>query len=96
MEQVRLFPLDRSVAVSTASVKVLEANIRRRTCVFCNNGATVIYLSFVAPATITSGIRLNADGGAYLMDLMNLWTGEVFVISSAVSGALLIHEVSVS
>ena len=80
------------VPVGTTSTTVLSANPNRRLAVFVNDSDTVIYLSLSSTAALNEGIRLNANGGMYEINLMNLYTGEVSAISSADSKNLTVTE----
>ena len=65
------------VSVGSTDTQVLAANSTRKFAVFVNDSDEAIYLSLSATAVINEGIRLNAAGGAYEINLMNLYTGEV-------------------
>jgi len=80
------------VSVGTTSTTVLSANPNRRLAVFVNDSDTEIYLSLSSTAVLNEGIRLNANGGLYEINLMNLYTGEVSAISSADSKNLTVTE----
>lgn len=73
------------VAVGAVSTAVLVANANRKFTVFVNDSDTVIYLSLSGTAVMNEGIRLNAAGGNYEINLINLYLGAVTAIC-AVAG----------
>ncbi len=77
---------DFSATLAVASVVVMPPNRHRTAAWFVNNSAVVIYLGLGRPATATSGIRLNANGGAFEINLTNLYRGTVQAISAGGSG----------
>ena len=72
-----------SVAATPAGVDiqgdtaVLTANANRICASFVNDSDTPIYLAFGHAAVVGAGIRLNANGGRYEINLTNLFTGEI-------------------
>lgn len=70
-------------AVGSTSTSVLSANSKRKFAVFVNDSDETIYLSLSATAVINKGIRLNAHGGAYEINLNNLYTGAVSAICTS-------------
>jgi len=80
------------VSIGTGSTSVLSANTSRKSAVFVNDSDTVIYLSLSGTAVLNEGIRLNANGGVYEINAMNLYTGAVSAISSAASKNLAVME----
>lgn len=69
-----------AVTVGAVSTAVLAANPDRTFATFVNDSAGVIYLCLGDPAALTSGIRLNATGGAFEINATNLYTGAVTAI----------------
>lgn len=65
------------VSVGSSDTTVLTSSATRKFAVFVNDSDEVIYLSLSATAVMNEGIRLNANGGSYEINLMNLYTGEV-------------------
>jgi hypothetical protein len=63
---------------------VLPANPLRKFLQITNDEAAgvnnIIYVSLGAPAVVNQGIRLNLNGGTYIMNRENLYTGEVHAI----------------
>lgn len=82
------------VDVGLISIQVLAANTSRKYCYFANDSGTVIYLSFGGAAGLNRGVRLDANGGTYVMcySTNNLFTGAVYAISTAANQRLLINE----
>ncbi|GAJ03378.1 unnamed protein product [marine sediment metagenome] len=84
---------DLSIDLAVASIVVLPPNRHRTAAWLINNSAVVIYLGLGRPATATSGIRLNAAGGAFEINFTNLYRGEIQAISASGTGnGLLIVE----
>lgn len=81
-----------NATVGTASVVVLAANRFRIGATFVNDSDTVIYLYKGDTAIANTGIRLNANGGAYEIGLNNLYRGKISAISSAASKNLVWTE----
>ncbi len=86
-----------SQATSTTLVagvgkKVLDEQSGRKYAIIMNTGSTEAYLSLYQSATTTAGyaaiadseyaIRINANGGAYEINLDNLYTGQIVASSS--------------
>lgn len=74
--------------VGTSSVLVTTLSPTRRYAVFCNDSSNTIYLSIGAAATIGNGIRLNANGGTFEINLQNPIRGEIYAIASGASSNL--------
>ena len=80
------------VSVGSADTQVLVANASRKFAAFVNDSNEVIYLSLSATAVMNEGIRLNANGGSYWINLLELYTGEVSAICSSGSKNLTVME----
>ena len=80
------------VSVGAASTAVLAANSDRQFAVFVNDSDEVIYLNLSATAVMNEGIRLNANGGSYEINLLNLYTGAVTGICSSGTKNLTVTE----
>ncbi len=80
------------VSVGSTSTTVLSANANRNFAVFVNDSDTAIYLSFSSTAVLNEGIRLNANGGLYEINLMNLYKGPVTAICSVAGKNLTVTE----
>ena len=66
----------------TGSTLALAANPNRTFAVFTNDSDATMFLAFdPAVAIVDSGIRLNAMGGSFKIDLMCRYTGAVYAIS---------------
>lgn len=72
-----------NVTVGVASTTVLAANANRKFAVFVNDSDTTIYLSLSGTAVMNEGIRLNASGGSYEINLTNLYLGVITAICVA-------------
>ncbi len=73
---------DHSRLVDVTSVRLAPPNRHRTAMWITNNSVVVIYVGLGRPATVTSGIRLNASGGAFEINLSNLYRGEVTCIGA--------------
>ena len=72
-----------SSTVGTSATVVLSKNSGRMYAAFTNDGADDIYLNLGATSTaaVGKGIRINANGGSYEINDLNLYTGQVSAIS---------------
>lgn len=61
------------------SVLVLEPNPKRRYAIFCNDSINIMYLFKGAPGAVNTGIRVNANGGSYEINLTNPYFGAISV-----------------
>lgn len=85
---------DHSTTLATTSVEVVPANKARTACWFVNNSAVVIHLALGRDASMTTGIRLNAAGGALEINKNNLWRGPICAIAASGTGnGLVITEI---
>ncbi len=86
MPDPRIWPIDSAAdtfgTVSGVSSTIVAANDNRRDLVIVNDSGLVIYLARGNTAVVGSGIRLNALGGVYNMDTLNLFLGEINAIST--------------
>jgi len=87
MELKRLTEFDTvtntAVSVADTSTTILSANDARKYALIVNDSDTVIYLALGAAAVVNSGIRLNANGGAYEINWTNLYKGAIYGIHAA-------------
>lgn len=70
------------VTVTSSSTSVLAASSGRVYAVFVNDSSNPIYLTLGPTAVSGSGVRLNADGGSYEINLSNDYIGVVTAIAS--------------
>ena len=77
---------------AATSTQVLDLNPLRRWAILQNDSDSEIYLALEGPAAVNKGIRLNASGGAFIIDPLNPWTGKVFAFCSAASKRILTVE----
>jgi len=82
LKRLTLFTTVTNTAVSVAdsSTTILSANDARKYALIVNDSDTVIYLALGAAASVNSGIRLNANGGAYEINWTNLYKGAIYGI----------------
>lgn len=81
-----------AVTVGAASVAALASNPDRKVATFVNDSTNIIYLQLGATAVSGEGIRLNASGGAYVIDNNNLFTGAVNAIATGAGSNLVVTE----
>lgn len=76
--------------VTATSSDVLDASSGRVYAVFVNDGTVPIYLSLTGTkaAVADMGIRLNAGGGSYEIDLSNDYIGQVNAITASSTAVL--------
>ena len=79
-------------AIGSSNTQVIVSNASRKFAVFVNDSDEVIYLDLSATAVMNEGIRLNAAGGSYEINLNNLYTGEVSAICASGSKNLTVTE----
>lgn len=80
------------VSVGSSSTTVLASNSHRLFAVFVNDSDETIYLSLSGTAVMNEGIRLNANGGAFEINITNLYTGIVKAICASGSKNLTVTE----
>ena len=72
------------ITIGTSSVDALDASSGRVYAVLVNDSANPIYLSLNgAAAVVGQGIRLNANGGSYEINLSNQYIGQINAISGS-------------
>lgn len=81
-------------ALTTTQERILGDNGKRRMALFVNDSDSVAYLGLGIPAEANKGIRVNASGGSYEINLTNPFFGEVYAVSTGVTKVMLITEVS--
>ncbi len=79
-------------SVGSSSTSVISANSKRKFALFVNDSDETIYLSLSSTAVINEGIRLNANGGAFEINLNNPYTGEITAICTSGSKNLTTSE----
>ncbi len=84
--------VDLKLTLSVTSQKVLPKNPARAYALLVNDGTDIIYLGMGISAVDGRGIRLNASGGSYEINLVNPWHGEIHAIAAAGTPDLLIQE----
>ncbi len=72
-----------SIALSDVSKQILASNALRISAEITNDAVVPMYLALGATAVVNKGIRLNANGGEYKIDLNNLFTGAINAVSSS-------------
>lgn len=76
--------------VTTSSSSVLSASSGRVYAIFINDGTVPIYLSLTGTtaAVVNTGIRLNAGGGSFEINLSNDYIGQVNAITASSTAVL--------
>ncbi len=84
MPDPRIFPIpdvnDGFATVGAVSTEVVAANPHRVDCELVNDSSATIYLARGNAAVVGSGIRLNANGGAYGFATEALFLGAINAI----------------
>lgn len=80
------------VSVGSSSTSVLASNASRKFAIFINDSDETIYLNLSGTAVMNEGIRLNANGGSYEINLNNLYTGAITGICSSGTKNLTVVE----
>lgn len=78
--------------IAATSTSALAANTSRKYAVFVNDSDEAIYLGLGAAAVLNKGIRLNASGGSYEINALNLFTGIVYAICTSGNKILCVME----
>ncbi len=81
--------LDHTTDVTITTAVVLAANKFRTCAEFVNDSDQVIYLRLGQAAVLNTGIRLNASGGSYEINLSNLWKGPISAIHGGAGNKVL-------
>lgn len=83
-----------TLTIGTDSRLVFEANLKRLGAIMVNDSDTPIYLALGdGPAALNSGIRINANGGAYEISVFNNpWLGQIHAIAAAAAKNLCYQE----
>lgn len=72
-----------SVLCGTTSTLLVGTSTARQYLALVNDGSTNIYLELSkGPAVLYEGIRLNSGGGAYEINLDNLYVGPIYCIAA--------------
>lgn len=81
-----------AVTVGSSTTVALAAQAGRVTATFTNDSDEVIYLALGVSAVMNRGIRLNANGGSYEINLSNPWAGAVNAICASGSKNLCVQQ----
>lgn len=85
----------RAFAITDTSQKVAPTDENRVWISLVNDGANPIYLNFGEDAVANQVFRLNANGGALLLDGRTPWADEIFAVCGAgLTATLLVNDVS--
>lgn len=83
-----------SVSVGSSTTEIFAANDDRQSATIVNDSDEEVYLGLGVAAVMNKGIRLNAAGGSYEINLSNPWVGTVNGICASGSKVVTITEVS--
>lgn len=83
-----------SFDLTATQQKILDENPSRIYAIFVNDSDTVAYLSLGEEAAANKGIRINAAGGSYEINLTNPFTGRIYAISLGAAKRLNVMESS--
>lgn len=83
---------DHTCNVTTGSTVVLVANKHRTLATFCNDSDEVIWIKLGQDAAVSTGIRLNAAGGAFELNKTNMFKGRVSAIHGGTGNKVLCIE----
>ena len=82
-----------SVTVATVSISLLASNPLRRQFLLFNDGTNNVFVAFAAVASTTAfTVRIPANG--FYESVPDGYTGDVFAIRSAGSGAVKVTEIT--
>jgi hypothetical protein len=73
---------------------ILGSNPQRYYVLIVNDSDSTAYISLGKPAVANEGIRLNASGGSFEINLTNPYYGEIYAVSTGASKKLMITEIS--
>lgn len=86
--------VDYTVSVANTSTHVVNENLRRAELTLVNDSDEVIYLAKGRPAASNTGIRINANGGSYVIDKNNPFFGDIYAICASGGKVLCVQETS--
>ena len=72
-----------ATAIAATSTIVREYNTKRTYIVLVNDSDQTIYLGLGVPAVMNTGVRLNADGGAYERTPEKPFYGPIYAICTS-------------
>lgn len=79
--------------LNTASTLVADANRHRSHLIVVNDGNNIIYLALGKTAVANRGIRINANGGGYEINRLNMFKGQINAIAVTGTTVLVGEEV---
>lgn len=91
MREVSSSATNTKISVGAASTSVLSANNDRIEFTIVNDSNEVVYLSLSGTAVMNQGVRLNANGGAYIN---TNYIGAISAICASGSKNITVCEVS--
>lgn len=86
--------VDYSGSIANSSTRVMDENPTRVYASFVNDSDEEIYLALGSDATGSKGIRLNANGGSYEINLQNPFYGHIEAICASGGKNLCVVELS--
>jgi len=82
-------------AVGVASLVVRQSNVYRKKLTFVNDSVNIMYGAKGDIALINAGVRLNANGGTWVIEpdtRGRIWTGAVSFIATAAASNICFTE----
>lgn len=86
--------LHRNIDLTATQVVVLEESPTRTYALLVNSSDTDCYISLGVPAASGEGILLNANGGAYEINLTNPYRGRIYAVSGGAGKRLNVTEIA--
>jgi hypothetical protein len=83
-----------TAVVTPGTTPVVAANPARKYLICGNDSDAAIYLNFAASQPVSTGLRVNANGGSYEMraEAQNVYTGAIYAVATATGKTLLCVE----
>lgn len=82
----------RNINLTATQQELLPSNPQRNYALLVNDSDSVAYISLGIPAAANTGIRLNANGGSYEINAINLFKGAIYGLSTAATKKLMVTE----
>ncbi len=80
--------------LTTTQEEIVPNNPERRYCLLVNDSDSTAYISLGIPAVANQGIRINANGGSYEINLTNPFSGQIYAVSIGTTKRMMITEMS--
>jgi hypothetical protein len=87
-------PINLALTMTTTQQRVLAANPFRKYVLLQNDSDAIMYISLGVAAAANRGIRINANGGAFEINLSNPFYGPIYGVSLVNTKILMVQEIS--